>query len=107
MFTANHWTERRVPDQRVEGTEGTDGVCSLIRRAIVSTGQTHCSQDWTTNQRIHMELTMVPSAYVAKGGLVGYQWEEWRLGLRGLNPQCRDFPGKEGRSAWVGGGAPS
>jgi hypothetical protein len=38
--------------------------------------------DWTTNQRIHKELPMTLAAYVAEGGLVGYQWEERPLGLR-------------------------
>jgi hypothetical protein len=34
-----------------------------------------------TNQRIHMEGLMAVDEYVAKDGLVGYQWEERPLVL--------------------------
>jgi hypothetical protein len=53
--------------------------------ATVSTDQTltpAAPLDWTTNQRIHMEGPMMPAAYVAENGFVGYQWEERPLGLR-------------------------
>jgi hypothetical protein len=42
-------------------------------------------RDWTSNQRVHMEGSMVPATYVAEKGLVGrHQWEKrplvlWRL----------------------------
>jgi hypothetical protein len=42
--------------------------------------------DWTTNQRVHMERPMDPAIYVAKDGLVGHQWKEQPLGLRGSMP---------------------
>jgi hypothetical protein len=41
--------------------------------------------DWTTNQRIHMEGSRAPATYVVEDGLVGHQWEEWSLSLRGFN----------------------
>jgi hypothetical protein len=41
----------------------------------------------------------------AEDGLVGHQWEEWPLGLRGSMPQCKGMPGLEGGSGWMGGGA--
>ena len=47
-----------VPDGRDgEETEGTEGVCSSMKGAKVWTGQTtpRAPEDWTTNQRIHME----------------------------------------------------
>ena len=37
--------------------------------------------EWTTKQRVHMEGPMALAAYVAEDGLVGHQWEEWRLVL--------------------------
>jgi hypothetical protein len=37
---------------------------------------------WTTNQRVHMEGSMVLAAYVAEDGLVEHQWEVRPLGLR-------------------------
>jgi hypothetical protein len=40
IFTANHWTERVVPNKGVsEGTEGVEGVCNPIGRTIISTNQ--------------------------------------------------------------------
>ena len=42
-------------------------------------------EDWTTNQRIHMERSMALAIYVAENGLVGHQWEERPLGLRMFN----------------------
>jgi hypothetical protein len=36
-------------------------------------------------KKIHMEGPMIPAAYVAEDGLVGYQWEERPLVLRGLD----------------------
>ena len=41
--------------------------------------------DWTTNQRVHMEGPMALASYVADDALVGHQWEEWPLGLRGFD----------------------
>jgi hypothetical protein len=38
-------------------------------------------RDWTTKQRVHMEGLTAPATYVAEDRLVGYQWEEWSLGL--------------------------
>jgi hypothetical protein len=75
MLTANHWTELRVPDGAVgEETEGTEVVCSPMEGATISTGQTpRAPGDWTTNQRIHMEGSMVLVTYVAEDSLVGYQ----------------------------------
>jgi hypothetical protein len=89
MLTANHWTECGVPDGRVgEETEGAEGVCSPMEGATVSTGQTPppgAPRDWTTNQRVHMEGPMALATYVAEDGLVGHQWEEKPLGLRGFD----------------------
>ena len=48
--------------------------------------------DWTTNQ-IHMEGPMALATYVAEDGLVGHQWEEWPLGLRGFDFQSKGVPG--------------
>ena len=42
-------------------------------------------EDWTTNQRLPMEGPMALATYMAEDGLVGHQWEEWPLGLRGFN----------------------
>ena len=84
MFKANHWTECRVSYGVFgEGTEGTEGVCSPMEEATLSTGETPGSpRDWTTNQRIHMKGPMVLVTYVAKDGLVEHQWKEGPLGLR-------------------------
>ena len=41
-------------------------------------------EDWTTNQRIHMEQPVVLATYVTNG-IVGHQWEERPLGLRVLD----------------------
>jgi hypothetical protein len=50
-------------------------VCSPIIGTTVSTGKPpRASRDWITNQRIHMEGSMVLAAYMAKVGLVGHQW---------------------------------
>jgi hypothetical protein len=43
------------------------------------------SGNGATNQRVHMEGPMAPAAYVAEDGIVGHQWEERPLGLRGFN----------------------
>jgi hypothetical protein len=43
------------------------------------------SEDWITNQIIHIEGPMAPAAYVAEDRLVGHQWEERPLGLRMLD----------------------
>jgi hypothetical protein len=41
MLAANHWTEHGVPNGEVrEMTEVAEGVCSPIRKAIISTNQT-------------------------------------------------------------------
>ena len=60
-----------------EGTEGAEGVRSPMEGATVSTDQTPVARgDWTTNQRLHMEGSIAPAAYVTGDGLVGRQWEE-------------------------------
>jgi hypothetical protein len=54
--------------------------------AKVSTGQTpRAPGEWTTNQRVHIKGPMAPATYVAEDGIVGHQWEEWPLGLRGFD----------------------
>ena len=90
MLKANHWTEHGVPNGGVgEVTEGAEGVCSPMEGATVSTvpdpPSPRAPGDWTTNQRIHMERPMALATYVAEGGLVGHQWEELPLGLRGFD----------------------
>jgi hypothetical protein len=41
MLTANHWTERGVPNRGVrERTEGVEEVCNLIERTTMPTNQT-------------------------------------------------------------------
>jgi hypothetical protein len=69
-----------------EGTEGAEGFCCPMDGASVLIGQTSpgTSGDWTTNQRIHMKQPMVLGTYVADG-LVGHQWKERPLGLRGFD----------------------
>ena len=86
MLAVNHWIEHRVPNGGVgEGTEA-ERVCSPIRGATVSTGKSPGAPgDWTTNQRVHMEGPMALATYVAKDGLVGHQWEQWPLNLRGFD----------------------
>ena len=42
-------------------------------------------RDWTTNQRVPMKGPMALASYVAEDGLVGHQWEEQPLGLRGFD----------------------
>jgi hypothetical protein len=65
MFTANLWTEHRVPSGGVgEGTVGAEGVCSSLGGAIVSIDQTLRSS-WGLDQRVHMEGPMAPAPYVA------------------------------------------
>jgi hypothetical protein len=39
-------------------------------------------RDWTINQRIHIELHMALTTYVANDGLVVHQWEERPSGPR-------------------------
>jgi hypothetical protein len=87
MLKANHWTEHGVPNGGVEeDTEGAEGVCNPMEGATVSTGQTSgAAGDWTTNKIVHMKGPVALAAYVAEDGLVGHQWEEWPLGLRGLD----------------------
>jgi hypothetical protein len=100
MLAANYWTEHGVPNEGIgEGTEGTEGVCSPMGGATVSTGQTPpppAPGDWITNQRVYREGPMAPAIYVAEDSLVGHQWEERPLGLRGLIPQCRGMSRREG-----------
>ena len=46
---------------------GGGGGCSSMKGAKVSTGQTPgAPEDWTTNQRIHMEGPMALAIYVAE-----------------------------------------
>ena len=41
MLTVNHWAERVVPNEKIgEVTEGAEGVCNRMGRAMASTGQT-------------------------------------------------------------------
>ena len=87
MLTANHWTELRVPDGGFgEGTEGTEGVCSL-ERATMSTGQTPWSSQGLNQQPKRMEQPMALAVYVSEDGLVGHLWEEQPLVLWGFNAQ--------------------
>ena len=53
-------------------------------------------RNWTTNQRIHMEIPMALATYVAEDGLVGHQWEERPSGL------SWEMSGQEDGSEWVG-----
>jgi hypothetical protein len=84
MLIANHWTECGVLDGRVgKRTEGSEGVCSPMEGATVSTGQTpEAPRDWTTNQSAHMEEPMAQATYVAEDELAGHQWKERPLDLR-------------------------
>jgi hypothetical protein len=81
MFSANHWTEHRVPNEGVrEGTEGAEGVCNSIGRTIISTNQSpQSSKDHY--QGVHMEGPMAPATYIAEDGLVRHQWEVRPLNL--------------------------
>ena len=77
MLTANHWTERRVPDGEVgEGTEGADRVCnpSGENNSVNRPDPPGAPGDWITNQTVHMEGLMALAAYVAEDGFVGHQW---------------------------------
>jgi hypothetical protein len=41
MLADNHWTEHRVPNERVrERIEGAEGGCNSIGRTTISTNQT-------------------------------------------------------------------
>jgi hypothetical protein len=82
MLAANHWTEHRVPNGGVrEKTEGAEGVCNPIGRAIISTNQIPQGLNYQPKSTLLMEQTMTPAAYVAEDGLVGHQWEERSLVL--------------------------
>jgi hypothetical protein len=68
ILTANHWTDPEDPNRRVRGkTEGAEGVCNPIGRAI-STNQT------TQNQlpgiklptRVYMDGSIGPATCVAE-----------------------------------------
>ena len=84
MLKANHWTEHEVSDGGVgEGTEGAEGVlqphgggkqqCQPARPPeLLGTGPPTKEYTWK-------------DPYVAEDILVGHQWEEWPLGLRGFN----------------------
>jgi hypothetical protein len=84
---------KMVPNGGIgEGTEGAEEVCSLMWGVTVLTCQTvppaprsEAPRDWTTNQRVHVERPSALTTYVAEVGLVGYQWEEQSLGLRGFD----------------------
>ena len=67
-----------------------------LRGFVAPWGMKHCLDnppppcprdpwDWTTYQRIHMEGPMALAAYVAEDGLIGHQWEDCPLGLRGFD----------------------
>jgi hypothetical protein len=74
--------------------------CQLVRAMeLLGTG--------APNHIVHMEGPRALVAYVAEDDLVGRQWEEWPLGLRGSMPQCKGMQGLEGRSGWMSRGAPS
>ena len=57
-------------------------------------------RDLTTNQRVHMEGTMTPAAYVAEDGLVGHQREERPLVLRRLDAPVQGNA-RTGNQEWV------
>ena len=48
------------------------------------TRSSRAHEDWTTNQRVHIERPMSLAVYAAEDDLVGHHWEEWPLGLRVL-----------------------
>jgi hypothetical protein len=86
MFSANHWAEHRVPNERArESTHGAEGVCSVIGGTTIWTNQ--CPQSYLglnhQPKRTHGG-PMVLAAYVAEDGLVGHQWEKRPLVLRRL-----------------------
>jgi hypothetical protein len=88
MLAANHWTEHGFPDGGVgEGTKGAVGVCSPMGGGhnSVNRPDPRAPRDWTTNQRVPMKGPMALASYVAEDGLVGHQWEEQPLGLRGFD----------------------
>jgi hypothetical protein len=91
MPAANQWTEHGVPSGGVgEGTEGTEGVCSPMEGATVSTGWI----SWSSRGLDHHGS----SSICGRGRPCWHQWEEKPLVL----PQCRGMLGQEGVVGWFG-----
>ena len=63
-------------------SEGAEGVCNPIGRTTRSTNQT----PWISWELDHQPKSVRGGiTYVAEDGLIGHQWEERPLGLRGFN----------------------
>ena len=84
--SSTHETEQVTRTGVGEGTERAEGFAAPWKEQQCQRARLPgAPRDWTTNQRVHMEGPMAPAAYVAEDGLVGHQWEEWPLGLRGFD----------------------
>jgi hypothetical protein len=79
-----------LPDGGVgKGSEGTERFCCPMggeggEQQCQFARHSRAPGVWTTNQRVYKEGPMTQAAYVAEDGLVGHQWEEQPLGLRGF-----------------------
>jgi hypothetical protein len=59
--------------------------------------------DWTTNEIVHMPMAL--STYVQRIALLDIRNVPWALACP--MPQCKGMRGLEGRTEWMGRGAPS
>ena len=80
MLTANHWTERGVPNRGVrERTEGVEGVCNPIGRTTISTNQFPKSSQGLNHQQrsarlqLHMLQRMALSCINGRRGPWSYE----------------------------------
>jgi hypothetical protein len=94
MLTTNDWTECRVPDGAIrEETEGNDEVCSPMEEQLAR--PPGAPRDWTTNQRVHMEGPMAPTAYVQRMALLDISGRRGPWAYECLEPQYREMPAWE------------
>jgi hypothetical protein len=81
MLTANHWTERGVPNRGIrERTEGVEGGLQLHRRTTISTNQSPKSSQGLS----HQQRSTHGSICICKQRMASHQWEErsllpWRI----------------------------
>ena len=84
--------EKGLKELRLFATPWEEQQCQLVNPP-------GAPRDWTTNQRVHMEGTMAPVAYVAEDGFVGINGGEALGPVKALCPCVGEC---QGRKAGVG-----
>ena len=91
-----------------KGTEGAEGVCSPMKGATVSTGQTPWELLGTeppTKEYTWRDPWLRPHMWQRMALLdISGRSSPWSWGCS--MPQCRGMPGQEGRNGWVSGEHP-